>query len=175
MAYVEVFCRSVLGLLFVLSAWSKLPLGSRFDEFAASLAAMRLLGGRSVRPVAALVVAGEVAVPVLLLVLPLPGFVLAGVLLAAFLTAIVVVLRRGTAAACRCFGGAKPVRFRWHHVVRNALLLGVAGAGVAAVVADPSVPWEATVVTVPAGLVVAVLVAHTDDLVDLFAPVRPRT
>jgi hypothetical protein len=172
MAYVAVFTRSLIGLVFLLSAWSKLPLGNRFDEFAASLTDMRLLAGRYVRPVAALVVAGEAAVPVLLLTLPVPGFAVAGALLLGFSAAIAVVLRRGTPAACRCFGRARPAQFRWHHAVRNAVLLGVAGAGAAAVAVHPSVPWQVAVVAVPAGLVVAALVAHLDDLVDLFAPVR---
>jgi hypothetical protein len=172
MAYVEVFSRSLIAVVFLLSAWSKRPVGNRFEEFAGSLAAMRVLGARSVRPVAGLVVAAEAAVPVLLLALPWPGFVVAGGLLLGFCVAIVVVLRRGTAAECRCFGGARPARFRWHHVVRNAALIAVAGAGVVAVAAGPALPWPVVAVMAPPGLIVAVLVAHIDDLVDLFAPVR---
>lgn len=174
MAYVEVFSRSLIGLVFLLSAVSKLPVGNRFEEFVGSLAAMRVLGRRYARPVAAVVVAGEAAVPVLLLLLPLPGFVVAALLLLGFCAAIVTVLRRGTPAACRCFGGAKPARFQWHHVVRNAVLIAVAGVGIAAVASGPSLPWQTVVVTAPAGLIVAVLVARLDDLVELFAPVKAR-
>lgn len=174
MAYVEVFSRSLIGVVFLLSAWSKRPLGGRFEEFVGSLAGMRVVGRRSVRPVAAVVVAGEAAAPVLLLVLPLPGFVVAGLLLLGFCAAIVTVLRRGTPAACRCFGGAKPAQFRWHHVARNAVLIAVAGAGAAAVTADPSLPWPVVAVAGAAGLVVAVLVTRIDDLIDLFAPLPAR-
>jgi hypothetical protein len=172
MAYVEVFSRSLIGLVFLLSAASKAPIGTRFADFRTALSDMRLLGPRVVRPVAAVVVLGEAAVPLLLLTLPPAGFAVAGVLLLGFTAAIVAVLRRGTPAACRCFGGSRPAPFRWHHVVRNAALLVVAGVGAAAVSSEPSTRWQEAVVATAAGLVVAVLVAHLDDLVDLFTPFR---
>ncbi|MDP9798687.1 hypothetical protein J2S43_007199 [Catenuloplanes nepalensis] len=171
MAYLEVFTRGLIGLVFLLSAWSKMPIGDRFGEFAASLAGMRLLPGRFARPAATLVVAAEAVTPVLLLTIPVLGFALAAALLLGFTVSIVTVLRRGTRATCRCFGGSAPARFRWHHVARNVALLVVTATGTAAVSAQPSVPWQVAAVGSAAGLAVALLVAHLDDLVGLFAPI----
>jgi hypothetical protein len=52
MAYVEVFSRGLIGLVFLLSGCAKTPSGG-------SLSGMRLLRREAVRPVAAVVVAGE--------------------------------------------------------------------------------------------------------------------
>jgi hypothetical protein len=173
--YVEVFSRCLIGVVFLLSAWSKLPVADRFRQFAGSLAAMRLLPERLVGPVAAGVVAAEAAVPLLLLPLPVralavAGFALAAVLLLGFAVAIVAVLRRGVQASCRCFGGSREARFRPHHVVRNLVLVAVAGLGLGAALLQPSVPWQVLALAVPPAFIAAVLVTHLDDVVDLFAP-----
>ncbi|GIJ43784.1 methylamine utilization protein MauE [Virgisporangium aliadipatigenens] len=172
MAYVEAFSRCLIGLVFLLSAASKAPVGGGFTQFRDSLSEMRLLAPRAVRPVAALVVLGEAAVPLLLSTLPAAGFAAAAVLLLGFTAAIVTVLRRGTPAACRCFGGGRPARFRRYHVARNAVLLVVSGIGAAAVRADPPTRWPEAMVAAAAGIVVAVLVTRLDDLVELFTPLR---
>lgn len=171
MAYVEVFGRCLIGLVFVASAWSKRPVNGQFKQFSDSLAAMRLLPARFVVPVAAGVVALEAAV-VLLLLLPLAafGFALAILLLAGFAGAIFLVLRRGVQASCRCFGGSGAAPFRRHHIVRNVALIAVAGAGLVAALAAPAISWEAVALGAMPGAVVALLVTRLDDLVELFAP-----
>jgi hypothetical protein len=167
-AYVDVFCRCVIGVVFLVSAWSKRP-GS-FKEFSDSLAAMRLLPARSVVPVAAFVVFVEAAVVLLMVLLPAPGFALAVVLLLAFAGSIGVVLRRGVQASCRCFGGSGAAPFRPHHIVRNLVLVAVAVAGLVAVLTGPALTWQAAALGAVPGAVVALLVTRLDDLVALFAP-----
>ncbi|WP_018352560.1 MauE/DoxX family redox-associated membrane protein [Longispora albida] len=168
MEYVSVGLRVVVAVVFCVSAASKLRGVSAFREFRAAVAQLAppLKGVRG--PVAVVVIAAEVVAAVLMLLAPLAGFVLAFVLLAAFTAGLAGVLRRGVSASCRCFGGgAAPVRGR--HVWRNAVLLVVAGAGVAVpaggVLAAPGV-----MVAVAAGAVAAVLVVRWDDLAEVLVP-----
>ncbi|MEH1125392.1 MauE/DoxX family redox-associated membrane protein [Micromonospora sp. CPCC 206061] len=177
MPYLLLFAQCLIGLTFVLSVAGKLRGGRAFRAFEESLRGMALLPGRLVRPVAAVVVAAEAAVPVLL---PLPGspfttagFLLGGALLAAFTAAVALVLRRGTAAECRCFGGTAPAPLRRHHIVRNAALIAVAAAGAYAAWRGTATTGQAAAVAAPLGLVAALAVAYLDDLLALFAPARP--
>ncbi|RSM59803.1 methylamine utilization protein MauE [Actinoplanes sp. ATCC 53533] len=174
MSHLELFSRCLIGLVFVISAVEKAGGRARFREFRSSLSGMRVLPAGLVGPVAGLVVAGEVTVPLLLLApwpseaAPFAGFTVATLLLGGFTTAIAAVLRRGTPAACRCFGGAD-APFGRRHVARNLALAAVAAAGAIATVADQPVTWRA-VVAVPAAVLCAVIVARLDDLVALFTP-----
>jgi hypothetical protein len=170
-AYVEVFSRCVIGVVFLVSAWSKRP-GS-FTQFSDSLATMRLLPARAVVPVAGVVVGLETVVVLLMALLPAPGFALAVVLLLGFAGAIAVVLRRGVQASCRCFGGSGAAPFRVHHIVRNLVLVAVAVAGFVAVLAGAALTWQAVALGAVPGVVVALLVTRLDDLVALFAPAPP--
>jgi hypothetical protein len=174
-SYIEVFGRCLIGVVFLVSAVSKLRGSRQFREFAASLTAMRLLPSRLVTPVAAVVAATELAVPVLLAPLPVPGlaaagFAIAALLLAGFAVAIVVVLRRGVQASCRCFGGSGAAPFGRHHVVRNAVLTLIAGLGVYASLGQPTVDLQVLALAGPLGLVGALVTVRLDDLVDLFSP-----
>jgi hypothetical protein len=178
-SYVEVFCRCLIGVVFLVSAVSKLRGGRQFREFASSLRGMRLLPGRLVAPVAAVVAAAELAVPVLLAPLPVPslvvaGFALAALLLAGFAVAIVVVLRRGVQASCRCFGGSGAAPFGWHHVIRNGVLTVVAALGGYAALGTSAVDLQALALTAPLGLVAALVTVRLDDIVDLFSPMSAR-
>jgi hypothetical protein len=177
MGYVEVACRFAVGVVFVVSAASKLRGAAALREFVRSLRRMDVLPPAMVGPVAAVVVAAEVVV-VALLVMPVTagavaGFALAALLLAGFGVAIVVSVRRGRRVACRCFGSSATPLGPWH-LVRNAALLAVAGLGLAAagLVATSPAP---VVVAAMAGLLVGGLATATDDLVELFRPVAHRT
>lgn len=178
MAYVEVFSRCLIGVVFLFSAWSKRPGSGRFQQFSDSLAAMRLLPARLVVPVAAVVVGAETAVVLLLLPQPLhlvavAGFALAIVLLLGFAVSIGMVLRRGVRASCRCFGGSSSAPFRRHHIVRNLVLVAAAGAGLVAGLAGPAFTWEAVTLAGAPAVVLALLTTRLDDVVELFAPAPP--
>ncbi|MFI6318391.1 MauE/DoxX family redox-associated membrane protein [Nonomuraea sp. NPDC050556] len=172
MDYAALAFRCFIGLLFLLSALSKLRSRAAFLEFTVStrqlLATPRIPTG-----IAAGTAAGaELAVPVLLAV-PVSvrlGFSVACLLLAAFTVAIVAALRRKVSASCRCFGASSAPLGR-AHVVRNTLLFLVSALGLALGTGAPIEPagW---VITAAAAAVAAVLVARLDDLLALFAPVR---
>jgi uncharacterized membrane protein YphA (DoxX/SURF4 family) len=169
MTYVVFTSRCVLGLVFAVSAFGKLR---GFAGFRAGLAAMGVLPAPAVGPVAVLVVALEVAVPLLLIpnaTVP-SGLALSALLLAGFGAAIAVTLRRGTGAACPCFGPASRP-FGRRHLLRNGLLVVLALAGLLAGGGTPPVAGAA--LSAVAGLLIGVLVITFDDLSELFAgPVR---
>lgn len=174
-----VFSYCLLATVFLMSGVGKAYSGGQFRGFAESLRAMRLLGDAAVVPVSAAVVAAELAVPLLIAAYAVPGLSLAGLglaagLLASFTAAIIVVLRRGTPASCRCFGGSGAAPFGRRHVVRNLVLIAVAGGGAVATLRDPQVGWQSLVLGAAAGVSVALLVARLDDLVALFAPLPAR-
>jgi hypothetical protein len=177
-AYVEVFGRCLIGVVFLFSAWSKRPGSGRFTQFSDSLAAMRLLPARFVVPVATVVVCAETAVVLLLMPQPLrplavAGFALAIVLLLGFAVSIGLVLRRGVQASCRCFGGSGAAPFRRHHIIRNLVLVVAAGAGLVAALAEPAITWEAVTLGGVPAVVLALLTTRLDDVVELFAPAPP--
>ena len=163
--YLRAACATLIGLVFVASAVTKLR---DFGGFARSLPALAPVAPGLVRPLASAVVAAEAVVPVLLAVPPWAsyGFALAFGLLTAFTAAIVLALRRGRRARCRCFGASgAPVGPR--HLVRNGTLLAVTALGWAA---PPSLAVPAGLaVAATAGLAGAVLVISFDDVADLFA------
>ncbi len=136
---------------------------------------MRVVPKSLEQPVAILVTALEIMVPLLMLlaVTAPAGLVLAAVLLAGFGAAIVVTLARGTVAACPCFGPASRP-FGRRHVLRNAVLtLLAAGGAVAGSGTAAGPPVAGAVIAAAGALVVALLVISYDELADLVAgPVR---
>jgi hypothetical protein len=130
-------------------------------------------------PLSVAVVGVEVAVAVLLAVpaTARAGLVLAVVLLSAFTVAIAAALRRGETASCNCFGrSTTPMGVR--HLVRNALLLTVAGIGlVSGVGGRTGAEVPGMVLAGASAVVLAVLVLNLELLTDLFAttPVPERT
>ncbi len=171
MEYLSLAGRVLLGVTFAVAAAGKV-LG--FRAFAADLARMRVLPRRWVTIAAVLTVTAEAAVAPLLLagrLVPV-GAALAALLLTTFGAVIVVLLRRGQAASCPCFGrAATPLGAR--HLARNGLLLLAAALAVTGPAAPATAPGLAGVVAaVAAGVFLASLVIRLDDLTALFAPAR---
>ncbi|MFD1933453.1 MULTISPECIES: MauE/DoxX family redox-associated membrane protein [Nonomuraea] len=165
MEYVRIGCVCLVGLVFAVTAVSKLR---DFQGFARSLPALVTVPGRAVRPLAAVVVALEALVPILVAVPAATpyGLALAGGLLVAFTAAIAIALRRGQRAPCRCFGAsAAPLGAR--HLVRNSLL--IAAASLAVLLPGGSPVLAGTSMALGAGLIGTILIVSFDDIVDLFA------
>lgn len=170
MAYLQVGCCCLLGLVFLVSAVSKVR---DLEGFAASLPGLAPFLKRartgSARRLALVVIALEFLTPVLLAI-PRSrpyAFGLAGCLLTAFTIAIAVAVRRGHTAPCRCFG-ASDARLGPRHLVRNTVLLATAIAGLSSP-GHGLPPVAGVAVAAVAGLVGAVLIVSFDDIVDLFA------
>jgi hypothetical protein len=173
-------CRCAIALVFVASILGKVRGQESYAGFVR--AAGRLASGRVTARVPAGALAGGViaaeAAVVVLTVLPATarvGLGLAGLLATAFAVAILAAVRRGDRAPCNCFGSsARPVGRV--HLVRNAVLIVVAGLGLAAgaVDAGPVGPAGGAAAVI-VGAVLAALVVRADDLAELFGPVAPAT
>jgi uncharacterized membrane protein YphA (DoxX/SURF4 family) len=175
-AYALLAVRLLVGIVFAASATGKLRGAAAFRGFEDSARSMGV-PARLSRPVAVAVVAGECAAVVLLTLGPggAPGFVLTLLLLAAFTVGIVRTLRTGTKASCACFGASTaPIGRR--HVIRNGVLLVLAGFGLAAALAGTPAPTQAAGVLIAAfgALVGALLVIFTDEWGTLFDDGAPR-
>lgn len=183
MVYVVVGCQFLIGVVFLVSAASKLRSRSNLRTFAASLRQLHLLPSQTVGPIALAVAYGEAAIAVLLLAptvlgatAPRPGVVGAGftgalVLLSTFSAVILTSIRRGIRAPCRCFGAANsPLGGR--HVLRNGVLAAAAGIGLAAAVAGdaPAPSLAGVLVAAAGGVALAVLTVVSDELAELLAP-----
>ncbi|HEX5596095.1 MAG TPA: MauE/DoxX family redox-associated membrane protein [Micromonosporaceae bacterium] len=169
MLYLAPACQGLLAVVFLASAGSKLRSGQALRAFASSLAAMRLVRGAFAQPVAVAVALAEAVVMALVAAPPTrhAGFAVAAALLAVLTTGVVVVLARGAAAPCRCFGtSAAPLSRR--HLVRNVLLAAVAVIGLVAPVGHP--PLAGAIIALLGGALTGLLVTALDDLVTLFAP-----
>lgn len=161
----------LIGVVFAVSATSKLTGRAAFVDFAASVRRMKLLPAALVRPAAAAVVAIEVGIVGLLAVpvrsAAIAGFIIATGLLTAFTAAIVSVTVRRIDTTCRCFGrSVTPLGPR--HVARNGVLLTVAVLGLVAAVIGSPAAGPMLVVAGLTGLVVGALVTTFDDLMFLF-------
>ncbi|OPC77002.1 hypothetical protein B4N89_41190 [Embleya scabrispora] len=170
MGYALLACRVLLGLVLVASAGGKLRGGEAFRAF---VEATRELGApaRRARSIAIAVVVGEIAAALSLAAPPngFVGFALALPLLTAFTIAILGALRRGTNASCACFGAsATPIGRR--HVVRNAVLITVAGTGLALGAAGASNPTHlaGALTAVSCAVIGALVLISTDELAELF-------
>ncbi len=129
MTYAVLFCRILLAGVFLAALVGKVRSASAYREFAGSVVRLGLFSRRVSRVCAAVVVGVELLVLVLLVpprTVP-AGFLAAVLLLGAFAAGIVLALRVGNSAPCRCFGASSAPLGRVH-VVRN-LILAVAGAG----------------------------------------------
>ncbi|MET8863873.1 MauE/DoxX family redox-associated membrane protein [Nonomuraea sp. NPDC004580] len=170
LAYIGFGCRVMLAVVFLAAAVSKVRNRRDRAAFRTSLGAFGVKA--RFRPaVAAAVIAGELATAALLAAdaTALAGLALGSALLIAFAVTIGAVLRRGSSVSCRCFGAStQPLGRR--HLVRNALLLLVAAAGVTGTA--PAAGWDPGALLVAGfmAVIVAALVISYDDLVSAVLP-----
>ena len=106
-------------LLAVVFAWAG---GAKLADLPGTRAGFAALGLRHADSRAPLVATVEIATAVLLVAVPLAGALVALGLLVVFTVLIVRLLRAGTTAPCRCFGGIRSHPLAWTDVARNAAL-----------------------------------------------------
>ncbi|MCX4822353.1 methylamine utilization protein MauE [Streptomyces sp. NBC_01142] len=175
MTYLVFACRILLIGVFLVAVVGKFRGRAAFEEFAKSIADLRLLSRRLSTAAAAAVAVTELAVLALLAVPPTApaGFALAAVLLLVFTTGIALALRRGRRAPCRCFGASAaplgPV-----HVVRNLILALAGAAGLGLSLTEGAGAWwpehvGGTAVALTTAAIGVLLVVRLDDLMALFA------
>ncbi|MEU5866925.1 MULTISPECIES: MauE/DoxX family redox-associated membrane protein [unclassified Nonomuraea] len=167
MLYVAVGCRVLLVIVFAVALASKVSGREAWRRFATSVTDMTTWRSPAV-PFA--VAAGEAAVIVLTAV-PLgwagaAGFTLAAVLLGGFTVATLLVMRRGAAVPCRCFG-ASETPLGVPHVVRNLVLVSLAVLGLVATAGSGAADVGIAVLAGLLGAALGVLFTRWDDLVSL--------
>jgi hypothetical protein len=172
--YLAIGLCGLVGAVFLVAVAGKVAGNDALHAFVASVGGMRVLPSRLATPVALVVVGAEVAVCGLLAVpaqaARVAGFVIAVGLLVAFMVGTVMAIRRGVRTPCRCFGTSTAPLGR-QQVVRNAVLTVVAAGGaVVSVSTHGQVDPAGAAVAAAAGLVLGVLVAAADDLIELFQP-----
>ncbi len=117
--YALVFSRFALITVFAVSTIGKLRHLSFFQK---TILNFQILPNRVIKPASFLLVTGEVAIPILLLVgnsFWLIGYWLAILMLSIFNIALFYALRRGIQTSCGCFGSSeKPISF--FEIGRNA-------------------------------------------------------
>ncbi|SEG98045.1 hypothetical protein SAMN05444920_111168 [Nonomuraea solani] len=185
MPYLLIACQVLLAAVFAIALAGKVRGRAAFDAYVSSIVALEILPRRvSVAAANALLAAEAVVIVLLALPWTVPlGFAAAAGTLAAMIGGILVALRRGRRAPCRCFGASVTPLGRVH-VVRNLVLAAAGGAGLAAwatagaggaglaawAVAGPDAPHPAgVVIALVAAGVSALLVVRLDDLMELFA------
>lgn len=174
MEYVLVGFRGLIGLVFLVSVVSKLRSRRSYAEFVAAT------GRLFPRPVAATlrwwlaaaVLAAECIVLLLVLIpMTVPvGFAMAAGLLLAFTGAILLALRRGQRASCRCFGATgQPLGYA--QVARNIGLITVCLIGIAlGPLSSASAHPAGATLAIATGAIAAILVVMADDIAALFRP-----
>jgi hypothetical protein len=176
MVVLELGCRAALVVVFALAFAGKVRGAAAWRAFVQSLAAFGVSAAWARPPAAAAIAAVEAAAVVLLVASPAPGFALALALLAVFTGALVVALRRGQRAPCRCFGASeRPIGPA--HLARNAILLALACAGLAAgaLKGSPSTALHDSIATLLTGGMAGFVVTRWDDLLFLFSAAPPTT
>ncbi|MFI6921061.1 MauE/DoxX family redox-associated membrane protein [Nonomuraea spiralis] len=168
MGYVEVGCRVLLVTVFALALWSKISGREPWTRFVRSVRDMTPWRSNAV-PVA--VAAGEAAV-IVLVATPLQwagvlGFALAAALLGCFTVATALVVRRGAAVPCRCFGGASETPMGWTHVIRDLVLTALAVLGLAASTSFGIADVGMALIAGVAGAALGLVITRTDDLASL--------
>ncbi|MEV8376856.1 MauE/DoxX family redox-associated membrane protein [Kribbella sp. NPDC056861] len=158
---IELLCRSVLVVVLLTAAASKLRSRRAFSDFAASLA---VLVPRRSRLTAAALTSGEVLAAVGLVVAPLAGYAGTVALFAALSAGVALVLRRRLQVRCRCFGAGTAVLSKGH-LVRNLLLTAIAMAGLGAqFVAAPDGLDAVAITLIAGGAVIGFCLTRWDDL-----------
>ena len=166
---IDLFARVLLAAVFLAAVAGKVRTRQGFAEFRDSIAA--LAPWLPAQPVALAVLAGE-AVAVVLLAVPGTGlgYAVAVALLAMFCGAVALAVYGRKPVRCKCFGAGGDV-LGPKHLVRNGLLIAVAGAGA---FVTPPASWEEpmTLLTIAVVLLAVVVALHVFFTFGLVARVR---
>jgi methylamine utilization protein MauE len=171
--YLALGARCLIGIVFAVSAFTKLRSRPAFEMFSAwitTLPGLSALPGRE-RSAIAVGIASAEAITVLLVALPwtsAAGLAVAAAVLAVFAAGVTIIARsQVNAIPCQCFGpSSTPLGLP--HAVRNGLLGAVAAIGAAGVgPAATQLPGKA--LSLGLGAACALPAIFLDDLIAVFA------
>jgi hypothetical protein len=165
-----VFGQVLIGATFAASALGKVrdP-----DGFAQSAGAFRLIPADRVPIVARLLTVADVLVVALLVVGLVPaagvattaGLGIAVALLVAYTVGLIAVRVRGMTVTCHCFG-ASPAPVSWWDVVRNVVLVGGAGWGMAAGSPESRLPVGDGILVAMVALAAALILTNLSNVMN---------
>lgn len=176
MGYLTLAARCLIGVVFAVSALSKLRTRAAYRAFAVWLADLPIVTARGRAAAAPILVSTEVTIVTLVALpwLPQAGLLLAVAVLAAFAMGTVAVIRRGAREPCQCFGAsAAPLGIR--HVLRDIVLCVVAGAGAAGAAGHLPARPAGIALSLLAGAVCAALVVFLDDIAAILTSPQDRS
>jgi methylamine utilization protein MauE len=170
MEYIGIGTQSLLVAVF---GWAAVWKVLAFGRFRMSVAELELVPPSLGDATAVLLVGAEFACAITVALPPVKivGLGLTTGLLLVFCGAIALQIRRGSQAQCACFGRSGGL-LGWRQLIRNALLVVVALAGLAAAAADRAVDGAGVAIAVFTGLVGAAWAVAFDDLAELFSSAR---
>ncbi|WP_053736633.1 MauE/DoxX family redox-associated membrane protein [Nocardia sp. NRRL S-836] len=163
MLYLEVCCRVVVGLVFLLAVAGKLRGRAELTAFTESLGSFGLRPARLRSALATTVIAVEAVAVVLLAVAPRLGLGFAALVLVAFSGAVLAAKATGREVRCRCFGADGGLMGR-KHLIRNGVLVAVALTGLVPATSAATPHLGLLAATTSAAVLAAVALAHWDDL-----------
>jgi hypothetical protein len=168
--YVDIASRLLLLTVFSLALAGKTSSRSAWNEFVESIRAMAVID-RARAPMAAAATAAAEAGVIVLALIPLrragsAAFLLAAGLLGCLTVAVTMVVRRGAAVPCRCFG-ASQTPLGVPHVVRNLILVATALLGLAGSLVNGHFDVALCAVVAVFGTLLGLVMARWDDLVSL--------
>lgn len=165
-SYTLIFCRSVVVVVFLLSATGKLK---DMEAFRDAVSGFRVVPANWSRAVAGVSVLLELLVCLLIIVggsLAAGGFLLSIVLLLTFTAALTWALRRKLNVSCNCFGYTQR-RVSSYDIVRNLLLCLCGAVGVAAAIHPyHGLRVSETILLALMGVCFAALVTSLGDVVE---------
>ncbi|MGN9919534.1 MauE/DoxX family redox-associated membrane protein [Micromonospora palomenae] len=174
MRYLELACRLLLAVVFILAAFSKISGAAAWLAFVRALHQMRQVPDAVLRPAAIATVAIEALVAVLLLVpvraVGALGFALASCVLLVFTVVVGLAMRRGNRTPCRCFG-ASTSPLGLPHITRNLVLICTAALGLTGASAAGTLEVPYALLAGASGLIVGLLITALEDIVALIKPV----
>ncbi|MCG7525421.1 hypothetical protein MHW47_13320 [Streptomyces sp. OfavH-34-F] len=174
MAYLVVACQVLTALTFLVAAVGKLRSRAGYAAFVAELGSWPLVPAGARSAVARTVSTAEAAVP-LLIAVPATrraGAAVAVLLLAAFLTAMVLLRRRGATARCACFG-RRPATLAARHLVRTAVLLGAAATALPGQGAGAPAGPGGALIAAGFGAIGALVAVTLDDIAEVLGRPAP--
>jgi hypothetical protein len=172
--WLTVACQAALFVTFATAAASKTLKAGAFAGFRSSLPRLLAVPRRMAPAVALAVVLVEatIALSVVVPALAVAAFGLAALTMAVFAASIVVMIRRGAAEPCHCFGVSSRPPGRLD-VARNLVLLVIAVTGFVAAATSPGttdLPLAAVALCAVAGGVLALLLINMAEIAELLKP-----
>ncbi|MFE7124102.1 MauE/DoxX family redox-associated membrane protein [Streptomyces sp. NPDC057617] len=132
------------------------------------------LSNRPARMLALATVAAESLAVVALFVFPLLGFIVSLVLLACFTVHLSRVVASGVATSCACAGSSEST-VSAVHVVRNAILIGVALAGIASMSFRPAASVAIQLTVAGPAMLFGAGMLWLDEITRFFSPRYSRS